>query len=251
MSTVEAMSSSSYAIQLPPRTQTAPPVTGTSSSVPVHMQHVARVLSPHGVQAFLKGHPKALGTVQIMIGLLSLLLGIASTVYADSAFVFTGVPFWASAIYIIAGSLAVAAENQINSPAALCLMNGSLGMNVFSAIAAGIAIIFLSLDLVNGPNCRYCTWHYDSSTDNIERKYRALFAGISVVLLLFAILELVISICLSGFACNADSCCNTQAPTVSQAMYPQITYTSEVPVASNPLIQHPPAGAPLQYSQYK
>ncbi|NP_001373785.1 membrane-spanning 4-domains, subfamily A, member 17A.10 [Danio rerio] len=217
MSTVGAMNPSTIVIQLQPLTQTA---TGTSSSVPVQIQHVAGVSPLQGNQAFLKGQPKALGTVQILIGLWILLLGIAST-----AIFYTGVPYWASLIYIIAGSLSIAAENKIFSPAGLCLVRASLGMNIFSAIAAGISIIVLSLSLAFGPTRSYCT-------DTYCYIHLTLLSGISGVLLVFAILEFCISISLSVFACKVTCC-----------YYPQIS------VVNNPLIQHPPAEIPQQYIQ--
>ncbi|NP_001076481.1 membrane-spanning 4-domains, subfamily A, member 17A.6 [Danio rerio] len=214
------MNPSTIVIQLQQPTQTAPVVTGTSSSVPVHIQHAAGVSPLQGIQAFLKGQPKALGAVQIIIGLWTFLLGIVST-----AFAFSGIPYGASLIYITAGSLSIAAETKINSPAGLCLVRASLGMNIFSAIAAGISIIMLSVQLALGSIHYYCRDSY--CYDNWS-----LLSGISGVLLVFAILELCISICLSVFACKVTCC-----------YYPQI------PVVNNPLIQRPPAENPQQYIQ--
>ncbi|RXN39068.1 membrane-spanning 4-domains subfamily A member 4A-like protein [Labeo rohita] len=78
-----------------------------------------------------------------MIGLMTFLLGIVSTVYAESIFVYSGIPYWGSLI-----------------------VNGSLVVNIFSAVTAGIALILTSLDLAVGPlyTYRYCSYYqcYDT-----------------------------------------------------------------------------------------
>ncbi|KAI2665724.1 Membrane-spanning 4-domains subfamily A member 15 [Labeo rohita] len=179
-STVIPMNSSTLIIQFQPPTQTTPVTTVANAPVPVYVQQVVGGSPLHGLKAFLKGQPKALGTVQIMIGLLTLLFGIVCTVNAQSIFVITGLPYWGSII--------------------------------------------------------------------------TLFRGISGVLLVFALLEFIISICLSAFACKASSCCcPSQVQYVPQSL-PQPTdfrpinfhglNSSEIPVASSSSIHHHPVDAP-------
>ncbi|XP_051748017.1 membrane-spanning 4-domains subfamily A member 4A-like isoform X11 [Ctenopharyngodon idella] len=248
--TVVPVNSSTLVIQFQPPTQTTAAGTGTNAPVTVYVQQPAGASPLHGLQA--------LGTVQIMIGLLTLLLGIVSSLHAESISVFSGVVYWGSLIYIIAGSLSIAAENKVNSPSSLRLVKGSLRMNIFSAITAVMSIIIISMDLVLGPLNSYCDY-YDC--DYIEEKYKTLYWGISGVSLIFAFLQFIISICLSAFACKAtSSCCSPQVPSVSQVITQQHCCfghnhfhdlnNSQISVVSNPSMHHLPVEIPPQYSEY-
>ncbi|KAF5879902.1 membrane-spanning 4-domains subfamily A member 4A-like, partial [Clarias magur] len=162
-------------------------VVPTSTASATAGQNLAQTQSP--LQTFLKGEPKALGTVQIMIGVVTILFGIVLAVSPMSASVGTWVVFWSALFYISAGSLAVSGSNKLNA----CVVKAALGVNVLCTIAAGIAIIIFSLDLV--------TMQIFSSHYNQERT-----TGIIGVLLVFALLQFAISIAISVFTCKAT--CN-------------------------------------------
>ncbi|KAI1885994.1 hypothetical protein AGOR_G00209480 [Albula goreensis] len=97
---------------------------------------------------FLKGEPKALGTVQILISVMVFLFGIVMVIYWDSIAAVSGIAFWGAIIYMVSGALTVAADNKLNK----CLSRSH---------------------------------------------------GITGVLLVFSILEFIVSICVSAFACKA------------------------------------------------
>ncbi|XP_040860132.1 membrane-spanning 4-domains subfamily A member 15 [Ochotona curzoniae] len=135
------------------------------------------------VDAFLTGEPKALGTVQILVGLIHLGFGsVLLTVRRGPLgmlFIDGGVPFWGGACFIISGSLSVAAERKHTS----CLVRSSLGTNILSAMAAfaGTAILLMDFGVT----------HWD-----VGRGYLA-------VLTIFTILEFFVSVIATHFGCQA------------------------------------------------
>ncbi|KAL0969560.1 hypothetical protein UPYG_G00229100 [Umbra pygmaea] len=136
------------------------------------------------LERFRKVHPKALGTVQIMIGGIMLLMGIVTSApHPYNIVVFSGFFVWGSIIHVIAGSLTVAADNTLNP----CLVKGSLGMNVVAAVTAFIGIILYSLEAAS---FRY--YVYDNRSQ-----------GVSGVMVILSLLEFIVSICVSSFACKA------------------------------------------------
>ncbi|XP_040890271.1 membrane-spanning 4-domains subfamily A member 4A-like isoform X7 [Toxotes jaculatrix] len=150
-----------------------------------------------GIQKFMKAWPLALGTVQIMIGLMVLLFGIATVVNADTLGVYSGFFVWGALFYITAGSLTVAAGKSMN----LCLVNGTLALCVIAALASCTATILYSLDAAGVLNrCSY--YDYESGRYWCSL-YLIRMQGFSGVLAVFHVLELVVSITVSGFACCA------------------------------------------------
>lgn len=159
---------------------------------------------PH-LEFFPKTHAVALGTVQIMTGfvivLLSIVMGFDSPITAG---VVSWIVYWGPLIFIVAGSLTIAAENKL-SP---CLVKCSLGMNVISAVTAGIAIFLLMLDIYT--ISFYGPLPYQNSASLLY------LPGISGVLEVFFILQFIMSVCLSAFACKTITYCHlSQAVTLT------------------------------------
>ncbi|XP_016300135.1 membrane-spanning 4-domains subfamily A member 4A-like [Sinocyclocheilus anshuiensis] len=159
------------------------------------------------LKGFFKAQPKALGTVQIMTGVMVFLLGIvlsANFYRFPTISVISGITYWGSFIYISAGSLSVAAQNKLHP----CVVKASHGMNVFSAITSAIAILLTGNEIRIGPlHPRSC--YNIHNCINTER----FGFGIIGILLVFSILQFIISICISAFACKA-TCNNNYDSTV-------------------------------------
>ncbi|XP_016279041.2 membrane-spanning 4-domains subfamily A member 4A-like isoform X1 [Monodelphis domestica] len=170
-------------------------------AVPVHYQH--RWKDPQ--QKVLKGDPKALGTVQIMIAFMNFSLGMLFVLLPEDIngrrhfLVYTGYVFWGTAFFIISGSLSIAAEKR----ATTIMVQSSLAMNVVSSVMAGLGIVFLSINLVTHLFLYYCREegsHFSCFT------LIFLFLGINVILLILAVLEFLVSIITSSFGCKALCC---------------------------------------------
>ncbi|KAI1885995.1 hypothetical protein AGOR_G00209490 [Albula goreensis] len=207
---------------------TAVPTTDTTVHLPCTIPNVSTIL-----EKFLKGEPKALGTVQIMIAMIMLLFGTVMAVSTESLVLYSGIVYWGSIIYISSGALSIASSNQL-SP---CKVKGALGMNIFSTITAGIAIILLSLDFVVNFRNYYC--HGSSSESygyysckKLQNMYQSSSNGMSGVLLVFSILEFIVSIYVSAFACRGV--CDSPSPQIIYMPHASTQTSSMVP--GNPLI---------------
>ncbi|XP_058871450.1 membrane-spanning 4-domains subfamily A member 8-like isoform X2 [Acipenser ruthenus] len=154
---------------------------------------------PGPMQTFLRGQPKALGVVQIIIGIVSLLFS-AVLVNAYTFAGIIGLPFWTGVWYIISGSLAVAAENTHRRD----LVKACLGMNVVSSIFAGVGFILYSVNLSIVTSGYYYSHSYSTNP----------YVGILAVLLVLNILEMFIAISTSAFGCKSE-CSYTAVPEVA------------------------------------
>ncbi|KFO29476.1 Membrane-spanning 4-domains subfamily A member 15 [Fukomys damarensis] len=135
------------------------------------------------MEMFLTGEPKALGAVQILIGLIHLGFGSVLLMVRRGPlgmlFIQGGAPFWGGSCFVLSGSLSVAAERSHTR----CLVRSSLGTNILSATAAfaGTAILLMDFGVT--------TW-------DVGRGYLA-------VLTIFTILEFFIAVIATHFGCQA------------------------------------------------
>uniref|UniRef100_A0A8C4LI50 Membrane spanning 4-domains A8 n=1 Tax=Equus asinus TaxID=9793 RepID=A0A8C4LI50_EQUAS len=197
--------------------------------------------SPPGLEPSVSVQPaqralkegKALGTVQILIGLIHIGLGfIMLTVlygYYVAISFYGGFPFWGGVLFIISGSLSVSAENY---PKSSCLLNGSLGLNIVSAICSVIGIILFITDLSLIPTYAYTDHFPYPDTWGVTPG-----SAISAVLLIFCILEFCVASTSSHFGCQLVCCQHNNVGVV----YPTVC-------VSNPVVISEPVNPPSAYS---
>ncbi|KAM3912924.1 membrane-spanning 4-domains subfamily A member 15-like isoform 2-T3 [Leptodactylus fuscus] len=143
---------------------------------------------------FLKGQPKSLGTIQITMAFAQVAFGIilvfTEGVYSFSLTAEIAINFWGAAIYIISGSLAIAAENTESR----CLVSAALGWNIVSAVASALEFVILIVDVVmnGGYSC-----DTPCVTEWVVRE------TVFISLIIASVLELCVSISTSSFGCSS------------------------------------------------
>ncbi|XP_069835411.1 membrane-spanning 4-domains subfamily A member 8-like [Dendropsophus ebraccatus] len=148
-------------------------------------------------QIFLKSKPKALGIVLIVSGVLEIIFGIVQSITTFSVAAVSGIFFWGPIFYIVAGSLTIAAHSKPN----LCLVKGSLSLNIISSIFSFVAVILNIITLVIVSNF----YQYDYRSD--YRSYRVYDGAIAVpsFLLIINLFIFCVSLSLSIFGCRSIS----------------------------------------------
>ncbi|XP_053354290.1 membrane-spanning 4-domains subfamily A member 12-like [Clarias gariepinus] len=92
----------------------------------------------------IKVDQKSLGPVQVMIGVVIFMFGIITKDISDLS-VLSRVMFWGSVSFFCSGATSAATVDHRHS----FLVKSSLILNLISTIAALVAVIVLSIDLVN------------------------------------------------------------------------------------------------------
>ncbi|XP_057585349.1 membrane-spanning 4-domains subfamily A member 8 [Hippopotamus amphibius kiboko] len=176
---------------------------------------------------------KVLGAIQILIGVIHFGLGsIMGTVLwrYTAVSLYGGFPFWGGMWFIISGSLSVSAEKN---PRSSCLLNGSVALNIISAICSVVGILLFIVDLsINNPYS-YISYHPDNF-------YWVMIPGMAVsgVLLIFCLLEFCIASAAAHFGCQLVC----YQPSNVGMVYPNIYVT-------NPVVPPEPANSPPNFSE--
>ncbi|KAG9345282.1 hypothetical protein JZ751_009828 [Albula glossodonta] len=163
-----------------------------------------------GLKKLQNGNHSALGTVQIMVGLFTIGLGVVLFNVCHSGMFWIGAPFWLGALFICAGVMNILGE-WFPSP---CLVLLTVIMNLASACLAVTAIVIYAVDMGDGLNiawrCRSPFYQRDSweSTqvpspekmknyeicNNLRPIVQMIAGGIYSVLIVLAVLQLCVSI---------------------------------------------------------
>lgn len=191
-------------------------------ALPSERSVVRSQLWKENAEKFLKGEPRVLGVVQVVIALINLILGIimlngkAYLYHTLSVHIYA--PIWGSIVFIISGSLSIAAGMRTTE----VLVTTSLSFNTISSVVAAATSLISVFSVVI----------------SAIRQGHTIFVGIDALMLIFNMLEFCIAVSTSAFGCKAV-CCNTSEvvvilppnPAVSAAPTPMLLQPLAPPVS--------------------
>lgn len=168
-------------------------------------------------EKFLKGEPKVLGAIQVMIAFINFSLGIIiilNRVSERFMSVLLLAPFWGSIMFIFSGSLSIAAGVKPTK----AMIISSLSVNTISSVLAVAASIIGVISVISG----------------VFRQFRSqpAIASLDVLMTILNMLEFCIAVSVSAFGCKA-SCCNSSEVLVV------LPSNSAVTVTAPPMILQP------------
>nr|XP_045373619.1 membrane-spanning 4-domains subfamily A member 4A [Camelus bactrianus] len=163
-------------------------------------------------EKFLKGEPKVLGVMEILIALMNLSFGtvIMCVTLPDTGLTIT--IFSAYTGYTVWGSVMVSKENTVrrswrqpnivvNILSFGIIVQGSLGLNIASSVLALSGVILTAISMILGLEIPYCEQEGNCFM------IRSILIGMDVMMFLLSILEFCIAVSLSAYGCKVI-CCN-------------------------------------------
>lgn len=161
--------------------------------------------APYMTRMFLKGEPVALGTVQIMIGIVMIALG-AVTWFTQ--ILYGEIPLGLGLSFIFSGSVTLGAHKGTCPP----IIKSTIALNIISALLAMSGICYFCfalaikahLDACNDDDEKkfYYTGYYDCQF--AARRLQELISGIKGILLILSVLEVCVCTTTVVFSCKAN-----------------------------------------------
>nr|KAF6325100.1 hypothetical protein mMyoMyo1_013379 [Myotis myotis] len=173
---------------------------------------------------------KVLGAIQILIGLIHIGLGsVIGTIvlwYYTAVSFYGGYPFWGGILFIISGSLSVTSEQL---PRSSCLLKGSMGLSIASAICSLVGIMLLITDMaINNLHSSFSSYPCSGMVSGVTT---------SAVLFIFSLLEFCIACTSAHFGCKLFRYSHNNRTVVFQTVY-----------VTNPVANPEPVNSPPSYS---
>ncbi|XP_036181631.1 membrane-spanning 4-domains subfamily A member 8 isoform X1 [Myotis myotis] len=209
---------------------------GSMSQVPLYPLNQPQVHQISGNQPGLEPtgrslkEAKVLGAIQILIGLIHIGLGsVIGTIvlwYYTAVSFYGGYPFWGGILFIISGSLSVTSEQL---PRSSCLLKGSMGLSIASAICSLVGIMLLITDMaINNLHSSFSSYPCSGMVSGVTT---------SAVLFIFSLLEFCIACTSAHFGCKLFRYSHNNRTVVFQTVY-----------VTNPVANPEPVNSPPSYS---
>lgn len=154
-----------------------------------------------GMKEKLKSTHTALGTMQIIYGVVGIVLGVLMRrSWYWNNITDSGVAFWVGGMAIVIGIVTILAAKFPSS----CLLAFALLLNVVNAALAITAVVLCSIDLAMG-NYPYCRDYYDTTpspeqmkNEEICRNYKKInqiiLGGLYILMIVMSVLQLCVTI---------------------------------------------------------
>ncbi|KAB5579449.1 hypothetical protein PHYPO_G00195190 [Pangasianodon hypophthalmus] len=160
--------------------------------------------NPYQTQKYLEAEPKALGVTQIMLSLFFLsTIGLNWRDYSSHIPVIISVIL--SSVSIIAGSVAIAAQN-LHLPT----LKACLGLQVVACVFSVISFIISSGLMVEHSLFHYCwnSYHGGTSEKNMCDRMWSIYEHIVGIEMLVQVTQIALSATLAAFCCKVIQCCS-------------------------------------------